>query len=221
MNLYFLSIIIIYFLYGSLSFNFFSAAKQWAFFLLNAAIQQVRNFNSHWIVQLIISVSLLASIQTSWAIIKDKSVGSLTPLPSLSLLVNCLIWCGYGWLKRDLTVFLPNATGVLVGAWCTHVYNQFCFQILTSFYIGSGMILLVALFALITDSADLLGTIGCVLSVVLMGSPLAALQSVCRERSTASLPFGFSAAVWCNSFCWFCYGYLVAFDPMVTYCCIC
>ena len=66
------------------------------------------------------------------------------------------------------------------------------------------------------NNADLLGTIGCALAVLLMGSPLATLSTVIREKSTASMPFGTSLMTWGNAISWSLYGLMIANDPMVS-----
>ena len=62
---------------------------------------------------------------------------------------------------------------------------------------------------------QLLGSLGCVLAIVLTGSPLATLRTVLKDKSTAALPFITSLAAFCNSASWSLYGLLVANDAMV------
>ena len=56
------------------------------------------------------------SVKTALKIWSDKSVGSFSVFPFLSLLTNCVIWSFYGYLRSDNTVLIPNAIGVLAGA---------------------------------------------------------------------------------------------------------
>jgi uncharacterized protein with PQ loop repeat len=79
----------------------------------------------------------------------------------------------------------------------------------------SVFVIAVALFIASTGSWYNLGLIGCFLAVILMGSPLATLHAVIKEKSTASLPVLTSFANLGNSVSWSLYGALVARDPMV------
>lgn len=53
------------------------------------------------------------------------------------------------------------------------------------------------------------------ISVVVSGSPLAALGTVIRDKSTAALPFKTCLVMWLSSACWLGYGALVAGDPKI------
>ena len=50
---------------------------------------------------------------------------------------------------------------------------------------------------------------GCVLSVVLSGSPLAVLRTVVSSRSTAAMPFTTSLITFLSNLSWLCYGALI------------
>jgi hypothetical protein len=65
------------------------------------------------------------------------------------------------------------------------------------------------------NAFDTIGTIGCVLSIVVSGSPLAVIKTVIIEQSTASMPFTTSLVMWINNFSWTAYGYLVADDVLI------
>ena len=54
----------------------------------------------------------------------EGTTGALSPLPFVSLAVNCAVWAMYGLLKHDKTVLLPNASGLLVGCYFSHVFAQ-------------------------------------------------------------------------------------------------
>jgi uncharacterized protein with PQ loop repeat len=83
-------------------------------------------------------------------------------------------------------------------------------------YLGSAAIIAFASAAAYMGNFKLLGSMGCVLAVILTGSPLATLRTVVKEKSTASLPLLTSASAWMNSCSWSLYGLLVAHDPMVS-----
>jgi solute carrier family 50 protein (sugar transporter) len=133
-----------------------------------------------------------SSVKTALTIVADKSVRSLSPLPFISLLTNCIIWTFYGVLIRDNTVIVPNAAGILSGAFCVSSYHKYAAKSSKEMYfIAAGIVALATGCAMLGNS-QLLGSIGCALSVLLMASPLATLKTVITEKSTASLPFGIS-----------------------------
>ena len=49
------------------------------------------------------------------------------------------------------------------------------------------------------DMASSIGMIGCVMSVVMSGSPLAVIRTVIKEQTTASLPFYTIFVAWLKS----------------------
>jgi hypothetical protein len=53
------------------------------------------------------------------------------------------------------------------------------------------------------------------MSVAMSGSPLVVIQTVLKEKSTASLPFWTSFVTWLNSLSWVLYGYFVAHDNLI------
>lgn len=55
----------------------------------------------------------------------NKSTGSMSVLPFLSLVVNGEVWCLYGLLLRDVTIYFPNATCVLLGLYYTYVFDTY------------------------------------------------------------------------------------------------
>eukprot|EP01031_Cornospumella_fuschlensis_P036500 gene36500-44280_t len=56
-----------------------------------------------------------SSLGTAMKILRKNSVGKLSLVPFASLTLNCLVWSLYGYLRKDYTVLLPNASGFLVG----------------------------------------------------------------------------------------------------------
>jgi len=64
-------------------------------------------------------------------------------------------------------------------------------------------------------SAALLGPIADVAVIIMFGGPLAATFTVLKEKSTRSMPFGFTFAINVNCLCWFFYAYFVLDDPFI------
>ena len=65
------------------------------------------------------------SLKTMKDIIKNESTGNLNPLPFVSLAANCVVWTLYGVLQSDMTVLLPNATGMCFGLAYTAVFAKY------------------------------------------------------------------------------------------------
>lgn len=157
----------------------------------------------------------LSSISTALQILKNRSVGQLSCIPFSSLLVNCVIWSLYGFLKVDYTIFVPNFTGLLASIFCLWAYLKYNVSNLNNVHaVTSGLIILTGFLAMRSDYTSI-GLLGCAISVTVSGSPLAVMRTVIAEKSTASMPFMTSLVMWVNNLSWFCYGYLIANDPMV------
>eukprot|EP01038_Epipyxis_sp_PR26KG_P007885 gene7885-10701_t len=157
----------------------------------------------------------LSSLMTAMKVIQIKSVGKLSSFPFFSLVTNCFIWTLYGFLKKDNTVFLPNSSGLAVGIFCVATFQKYSLDKYTNFYLVSGAIIALSAFLAYSGSVQLLGLIGCVLAIILSGSPLAVVKTVIAEKSTASMPFTTSLVMWLNNFSWMSYGALVAHDPLI------
>mmetsp|Transcript_30359 Transcript_30359/g.30858 ORF Transcript_30359/g.30858 Transcript_30359/m.30858 type:complete len:207 (-) Transcript_30359:47-667(-) len=156
-----------------------------------------------------------SSINTAASIFEGKTVGNLSALPFLSLLINCIVWSIYGFLKSDFTVLIPNGSGLLAGAGCTYVYHQYCTSSPRRLYTAGMVVVLASLYFACSNDAPSVGYIGCGLSVLVMGSPLATLRNVISERSTISMPFSLSLSAWMNALSWLMYGLIVANDPII------
>jgi solute carrier family 50 (sugar transporter) len=156
-----------------------------------------------------------SSVLTARGILEDKSVGQLSPLPFVSLLTNCIIWSFYGLLRKDSTVLVPNAIGIVSGLGCVLAYQKHAPSFPTTLYAGASLIVLVSTLLASMGNYNLIGSIGCGLAVIVMGSPLATLKTVIQSRSTAALPFPTSFMGFCNSLSWSAYGLLVANDVMI------
>jgi solute carrier family 50 (sugar transporter) len=154
-------------------------------------------------------------VQTALKIVAEKSVGSLSPLPFVSLLTNCVIWTYYGVLKSDLTVFVPNGIGIIAGLICVSGYHRFVNPKPVKLYAAAAAIIAFSTACYYAKNYQLLGSLGCVLAVLVTGSPLATLRTVIKEKSTAALPVMTSASAFCNACSWSMYGLLVANDPMI------
>jgi solute carrier family 50 protein (sugar transporter) len=156
-----------------------------------------------------------SSVMTAKEIYKNRSSGDLSPLPFISLFTNSFIWSLYGFLMMDPTVLIPNGCGVFSSLYCILAFHKNAIIKPKKLYVGSLIILLTALLLAISNKVRFIGILGCVLSVLLSASPLAVMQTVIRDKSTAALPFVTSFVIWLNSISWLLYGVLVAHDILI------
>jgi len=147
-----------------------------------------------------------SAVKTAMTIMSEKSVGPLSPFPFVSLLTNCVIWSYYGLLKQDMTVLVPNAIGVLSGLICVLGYHRHATTKPMSLYAGAAAIIALSSSWALAGNFQLLGYLGCLLAVILTGSPLITLATVIKEKSTAALPILMSLSAFLNSASWSAYG---------------
>jgi urea transporter len=148
-------------------------------------------------------------------ILRLKTVGRLSPFPFISLLVNCYIRTLYGLLKKDRTIFLPNLSGSLVAVFCISSFHRFAGAKPQGLYALTVVLMGTASTLFLLDQAASIGSMGCFLSVVLSGAPLAVVWTVVKERSTTAMPFSTSLLTWLNNLAWLAYGAFVAHDPLI------
>jgi len=159
----------------------------------------------------------ISCINTANDIYKKKTVGKLSPIPFGSLFVNCLLWTAYGLLKNDKAVYVPNGSGFFVSIYCLYIYHVNVASKPWNMYAVVVAISLICLVLAYKNEVQTIGLIGCVLSIILSGSPLAVIKTVISEQSTAALPFYTSLITWLNNLSWTSYGYLIAHDPLIYY----
>ena len=157
----------------------------------------------------------VAALRTSYNIMTTKTVGQLSNIPFLSLMTNSCVWSLYGYLKRDSTVFVPNFSGILAGIACVSIYHTYAQTVEQRYYIVSLSILILSITLGTFGMVDWLGSIGVCMAIFLMGSPLATLATVIKEKNTNALPFYTSLTTFMNALSWFLYGAVEAHDPMI------
>lgn len=144
-----------------------------------------------------------------------KSVKKLSAIPFACLLSNGVVWTIYGWLKNDNTILIPNISSVLAGAFCLYVFYKYSLVKPNQLY---GMVTCFILLVMILGSNNditTIGFIGCGMSILMSGSPLAVISTVIKEKSTAALPFWTSFITWMNTLSWVLYGQFIAHDPII------
>lgn len=108
---------------------------------------------------------------------------------------------------------------MLCGLYYTYTYHKNTEQKPMKEYAAAGATLAACAGMALTLPPDVaghyIGLTGCTVAVLLMASPLAALGTIIKSKSTESLPFLMSFAVFLNSSSWSAYGYLVAHNPLI------
>lgn len=168
----------------------------------------------------------LAPIPTLRRVTKDRSVSNLPLLPYSSMIASTSLWVTYGFLKRDPRIWSANLVGLVLG---TLYMSLFVKQIPNpstplSYLPGSAkqhiqacLITAIAALALAHRSATrAIGLAGVALTMVMFGSPLAALRTVLATKSAQSLPLAFTVASVVNCFLWTVSGALDMKDWNVT-----
>ena len=154
--------------------------------------------------------------QTAFKIQKSKSTMSFSQFPFVTMFVNCCIWIMYALLQSDLTVLVPNCTGLFASIYCLFTYESYSkvdFPIPT--YAVSVIIITIGLLFAFAQSSTPIGLMGDVLAVMMMGSPLSVMGTVIKSRSTVSMPFATSLSAWGNGLSWSLYGFFIVHDPLV------
>ena len=75
-----------------------------------------------------------------------------------------------------------------------------------SLYAGAAAIIALSSSWALAGNFQLLGYLGCLLAVILTGSPLITLATVIKDKSTAALPILMSLSAFLNSASWSAYG---------------
>lgn len=159
-----------------------------------------------------------SNLQTALSINQRGSTGSIPLLPFSSLVSNCLCWSYYGSLMKDQTILIPNFTGLFVGAYCVYIFNQNnkagnkAVELNTHIACASIVVISTILFFL--QKTELLGSLGVIMAIFLMYSPLSTLNQVLKTKSTESLVFSTSLVMFMSSLSWTIYGLYVK-DKMV------
>lgn len=157
----------------------------------------------------------LSYLQTAVKIVTKRSDCQLSPIPFVSLVTNCTVMSLYAFLRSNATIFVPNFSGLITGIVCTCAFQTYTSDVKKEIFLIAGSVLVLAAYLTAIGAAYPLGLVGVCLSVILMGSPLATLATVIRQKSTNSLPFATSVATFFNALSWSLYGLLEANDAIV------
>ena len=135
------------------------------------------------------------------------------------MMCNGIIWMAYGALRNDMSVLVPNITSLVMGTYYTRVFAQNTEQNMMPHYAAiAGVAAVTAGFAASLDTtiaADYTGYLGMVIAAIMVGGPMATINTVLKEKSTRSLRLPFAVATVFNALAWMGYGGLVIHDPII------
>lgn len=166
-------------------------------------------------------VVFLAPMQTMREFKRNGTTGGVSPLPYTAMALNGYLWTIYGGLNNDPTIMLANVSGFILGTYYMSTYATYRpkdVSMTPHYAVGATVMSAAALAAValpVETAIPLIGFTACAVVVVMFSGPLASIQTVLKEKSTASIPFSFTLATVVNCVSWAAYGYLVINDPFV------
>mmetsp|Transcript_8142 Transcript_8142/g.30029 ORF Transcript_8142/g.30029 Transcript_8142/m.30029 type:complete len:252 (+) Transcript_8142:221-976(+) len=159
----------------------------------------------------------LSGTKTIAQILRTGSTGSLSLFPFLAMVLNGFVWTSYGIIVHDWAIIFPNLTCFLFGTFYVAVFSYYTsHNVSYHLLFGALFMLSVGLSVLLyDDNRKFVGYLACTVAVVFLSSPLAALGTVIKERSTRSMPFLTSFTTWLNASAWFIFGYFLRNDAFI------
>jgi solute carrier family 50 protein (sugar transporter) len=134
------------------------------------------------------------------------------------MIINATLWFIYGLLKRNISVWFGNGICLALGITYFVIYIRFS-PPASSILPGTvqqhmqvivGMVLaavLISTLPIFNDPAQLIGSVGCIIVVLLFASPLVVLRQVIQSKDARSIPLPFTIACTINCFLWTVYGF--------------
>jgi len=151
----------------------------------------------------------------------DGTTGAVSVMPYAAMAANGAAWCTYGALGGDFTIMVPNFSGFVFGSYYCHQFYSYRAPDATVLpYFGGAATFVAAVVGAaatlpLASAQTVIGYAGCTLTALMFMGPLAAIQTVMRDHSAASLPLAFTLASTANCTLWTSYGALVIHDPFV------
>jgi solute carrier family 50 (sugar transporter) len=152
---------------------------------------------------------------------EEGTTGGVSIIPYAAMAANGLAWSTYGALGADLTIMLPNASGCVLGLYYTQQFYKYkAPDAVVLPYIGgatafSAAVVGAAATMPLETARMAIGYGGVAVCIAMFSGPLAAIQTVLRERSAAAIPLAMALASTANCTLWTSYGALVIHDPFV------
>jgi solute carrier family 50 protein (sugar transporter) len=152
---------------------------------------------------------------------KEQSVGALPMLPYSCMAANCMLWTTYGVLKREFSIWVPNAAGLVMALYYIMSYlqllpNKGLQKLPGTIKAQVRGVAAVVLASLVATSfkvpASVIGTTAVIFCIMLFASPLATLKTVLQTRNASSIPLPFTVVSILNCFFWTVSGLLKLHD---------
>jgi solute carrier family 50 (sugar transporter) len=176
----------------------------------------------------IASVGLfLAPIPTIKDVMAAGTVGSLPMLPYSVMTSNAFMWCTYGFMKSQASIWSCNGIGFVLAMY-------YCFQFalrvpnknrhfldastptlpgtVKHHFVGvSAVLALTTLVAVVkpfaANTANVIGNVAVLICIIMFASPLSVIQLVLRTKSAESIPLPFTVMSCLNCFSWVVFGW--------------
>ena len=148
----------------------------------------------------------------------ERNVGSFPLLPYSTMIINATLWFAYGILKQNVSVWSGNGICLVVGIAYFLIYIKFSppaspilpgtvqqhIQAVVGMVVAT---ILISTLPILNDPAELIGSVGCIIVVLLFGSPLVVLRQVIQTKDARSIPLPFTVACTINCFLWTVFGF--------------
>ncbi|PKU81011.1 Bidirectional sugar transporter SWEET6b [Dendrobium catenatum] len=157
----------------------------------------------------------LSPAPTFMKIYKMKAVEQFSPIPYLTILVNCMLWVFYGLpIVKPNTILVStiNGVGVLIVSSYLIIFFYFSpkkmrikvLRILAGELVFMTMVITLVLLTLHThDSRSLIvGIIAIIFCIGMYASPLSVMKLVIKTKSVEYMPFWLSFTGFLNGVCW-------------------
>jgi solute carrier family 50 (sugar transporter) len=159
----------------------------------------------------------LSPASTIHQIRRDRNVGSFPLLPYSTMIVNATLWFVYGLLKQNPNIWFGNGICLILGIIYFVLFIQTSppssptlpgtVQQHIQGVLGiCAITIFISIFPILDDPAQLIGSVGCFIVVVLFASPLVVLRQVLVTKDAKSIPLPFTIACTINCFLWSVYG---------------
>jgi len=148
----------------------------------------------------------------------DGDTGKLPLLPYSAMATSGFLWTYYGMLLGESAIWAPNVPAFVMGSLFTAAFYKNC-PSNADWLPGTKNMHLAGIAANIigitavaqsfpaAEAANIIGTYGCAVVVVMFSGPLVAIKEVIATKSTASLPFAMTLATIANCVLWTTYGW--------------
>ena len=155
------------------------------------------------------------------SIFQRKSVNNESFIPFVAIFLNCSIWVSYGYLLQDPIIFASNSIGSLFGFSYLWIYYGFTMdralrsKILKLFSLTLFLIIIVtiilpySLWITQINAITIIGIVGDLTSIGMRSSPLIAINSVIKYKSTRYLSLFMSFSMTLHGFSWVLYGVFI------------